>query len=48
LLHVISDKEKAGKNFFAFLGPAYLVAIGYMDRQIGQQMTAGGSQLAIN
>lgn len=39
-----ADKRRGFKKFFAFLGPAYLVSVGYMDPGNWATDLAGGSQ----
>ncbi|MFC5283814.1 Nramp family divalent metal transporter [Pedobacter alpinus] len=41
---VNTDKRKGWKRIFAFLGPAYLVSVGYMDPGNWATDIAGGSQ----
>lgn len=41
---VDADKRKGFRKFFAFLGPAYLVSVGYMDPGNWATDLAGGSQ----
>ncbi len=41
---VITDKRKGWKRILAFLGPAYLVSVGYMDPGNWATDIAGGSQ----
>ena len=41
---VDTQKSKGFKKFFAFLGPAYLVSVGYMDPGNWATDIAGGSQ----
>src|SRR5215212_9208950 len=41
---VDTHKAKGFKKFFAFLGPAYLVSVGYMDPGNWATDIAGGSQ----
>lgn len=41
---VEADKRRGLKKFFAFLGPAYLVSVGYMDPGNWATDLAGGSQ----
>ena len=41
---VNTDKRTGWKRIFAFLGPAYLVSVGYMDPGNWATDIAGGSQ----
>ena len=41
---VNTNKRKGWKRIFAFLGPAYLVSVGYMDPGNWATDIAGGSQ----
>lgn len=45
---VATDKRKGWKRILAFIGPAYLVSVGYMDPATGQLILQEVVNLATN